>query len=98
MLGADSSCAEFSDVCRYFYGKVGEFVAVFFSIVVLMGGVIVYFVLMSNFLYFTGNIVYGIIYFFITYNDTVFGLESLQPNSTIIPVMTNKTFTCDSTF
>jgi sodium-coupled neutral amino acid transporter 9 len=66
-------------VCRYFFGKKGEYTAVFFSIIVLFGGVIVYFVLMSNFLYFTGNIVY----------------ESLQPNSTMIPSMANKTFTCD---
>lgn len=58
-MNVDSAQAEFSDVCRYFFGKKGEFVSVFFSIIVLIGGVIVYFVLMSNFLYYTGNIVYG---------------------------------------
>ncbi|KAI6176231.1 hypothetical protein M3Y97_00776200 [Aphelenchoides bicaudatus] len=78
-LEVDSARADFSDVCRYFFGKRGEYTAVFFSIIVLFGGVIVYFVLMSNFLYYTGNIVY----------------ESLQPNSTMIPSMANKTFTCD---
>lgn len=78
-MNVDSAQAEFSDVCRYFFGKKGEFVSVFFSIIVLIGGVIVYFVLMSNFLYYTGNIVY----------------ESLQPNSTTLPIMANKTFTCD---
>lgn len=79
MLDVEASRAEFSDVCRYFFGKKGEYAAVFFSIIVLFGGVIVYFVLMSNFLYYTGNIIY----------------ESLQPNSTMIPSMANKTFTCD---
>ncbi|KAI1728032.1 transmembrane amino acid transporter protein domain-containing protein [Ditylenchus destructor] len=78
-LCTDSNNAEFSDVCRYFWGKHGEYVSVFFSIVVLLGGAIVYFVLMSNFLFYTGNIVH----------------ESLQPNSSILPVMANKTFTCD---
>ncbi|CAD5227086.1 unnamed protein product [Bursaphelenchus xylophilus] len=78
-LDVECSAAEFSDVCRYYWGKKGEYTAVFFSIIVLFGGVIVYFVLMSNFLYFTGNIVY----------------ESLQPNSTVLPVLANKTFTCD---
>jgi sodium-coupled neutral amino acid transporter 9 len=58
-MDVDSARAEFSDVCRYFFGKKGEYVSVFFSIIVLFGGVIVYFVLMSNFLYYTGNIVYG---------------------------------------
>ena len=58
-MDVDAASAEFSDVCRYYMGKRGEYMAVFFSIIVLFGGVIVYFVLMSNFLYYTGNIVYG---------------------------------------
>uniref|UniRef100_A0A1I7ZIQ5 Aa_trans domain-containing protein n=1 Tax=Steinernema glaseri TaxID=37863 RepID=A0A1I7ZIQ5_9BILA len=74
-----SAIAEFSDVCRYYWGKWGEMIAVVFSIVVLLGGIIVYWVLMSNFLYFTGNVIY----------------EAIQPNSTTLPVMANKTFTCD---
>lgn len=59
MSGVEAASAEFSDVCRYFWGKRGEYTSVFFSIVVLVGGVIVYFVLMSNFLFHTGNVVYG---------------------------------------
>uniref|UniRef100_A0A914EHN2 Amino acid transporter transmembrane domain-containing protein n=1 Tax=Acrobeloides nanus TaxID=290746 RepID=A0A914EHN2_9BILA len=78
-MPVDSAQAEFSDVCRYFWGKKGEYISVFFSIVVLLGGVIVYWVLMSNFLFYTGNIFY----------------ESLQPNSTILPIMVNNTYTCD---
>ncbi|CAJ0959259.1 unnamed protein product, partial [Mesorhabditis belari] len=78
-LGVDSTMAEFSDVCKYLFGKPGEIISVSFSIAVLLGGVMVYWVLMSNFLYYTGNVVY----------------EALQPNSTTIPIMENKTFTCD---
>ncbi|CAI5449379.1 unnamed protein product [Caenorhabditis angaria] len=79
LSAADIQTAEFSDVCREYLGKTGEMLAVVFSIIVLIGGVIVYWVLMSNFLYYTGAVVY----------------EALQPNSTTIPVMENKTFTCD---
>jgi sodium-coupled neutral amino acid transporter 9 len=78
-LDVNAATADFSDVCRYFWGKPGEYIAIFFSVIVLIGGVIVYWVLMSNFLFYTGNIVY----------------ESLQPNSTTLPIMANKTFTCD---
>ena len=62
-MPVDSAQAEFSDVCRYFWGKKGEYISVFFSIVVLLGGVIVYWVLMSNFLFYTGNIFYGMIFY-----------------------------------
>ncbi|PIC34182.1 hypothetical protein B9Z55_013913 [Caenorhabditis nigoni] len=78
-LSVDPLLAEFSDVCKSLFGRVGEYCAVVFSVCVLIGGVIVYWVLMSNFLYYTGAVVY----------------EAMQPNSTTIPVMENKTFTCD---
>ncbi|VDP59288.1 unnamed protein product [Heligmosomoides polygyrus] len=77
--GMDPVMVEFSDVCRHFLGKGGEYLAVGFSVVVLLGGIMVYWVLMSNFLYYTGTVVY----------------ESLQPNSSTIPIMENKTFSCD---
>ncbi|KAJ1349136.1 hypothetical protein KIN20_004590 [Parelaphostrongylus tenuis] len=78
-IGMDPVMIEFSDVCRYFLGKSGEYLSVTFSVVVLLGGIMVYWVLMSNFLYYTGSIIY----------------ESFQPNSTTIPVIGNRTFTCD---
>ncbi|GMS96993.1 hypothetical protein PENTCL1PPCAC_19168, partial [Pristionchus entomophagus] len=78
-MEVDGAAAEFSDVCRYLFGPWGERVSVWFSVVVLLGGVMVYWVLMSNFLFHTGNVVY----------------EALQPNSSTIPIMENKTFTCD---
>ncbi|KAF8373924.1 hypothetical protein PRIPAC_80353 [Pristionchus pacificus] len=78
-MEVDGAQAEFSDVCRYLFGPWGERISVWFSVVVLLGGVMVYWVLMSNFLFHTGNVVY----------------EALQPNSSTIPIMENKTFTCD---
>lgn len=45
-------------MCRAFWGRRGELVAIVFSIVVLLGGCIVYWVLMSNFLYHTGTVIY----------------------------------------
>ncbi|CAI2350081.1 unnamed protein product [Caenorhabditis sp. 36 PRJEB53466] len=78
-LSIDPQLAEFSDVCKSLFGRVGEYSAVVFSVCVLLGGVIVYWVLMSNFLYYTGAVVY----------------EAMQPNSSTIPIMENKTFTCD---
>ena len=71
--------AEFSDVCRYFWGRPGEVVGVVFSMVVLLGGVVVYWVLMSNFLFYTGRVVY----------------ETLQKNSSEIVILKNSTLKCD---
>lgn len=56
---------EFSDVCRYYFGKWGEYVAALFSLATLLGATIVYWVLMSNFLYFTGAVVHGKFFIFI---------------------------------
>ncbi|CAD6190809.1 unnamed protein product [Caenorhabditis auriculariae] len=78
-LGLDLAAAEFSDVCKYYFGRIGEMTAIVFSAIVLVGGIIVYWVLMSNFLFYTGAVVY----------------EALQPNSTTIPVLENRTFICD---
>ncbi|XP_064624840.1 neutral amino acid transporter 9-like [Lineus longissimus] len=49
--GLDIEVVEFSDVCRYYLGKWGEVASVFFSLFALLGAMIVYWVLMSNFLY-----------------------------------------------
>uniref|UniRef100_A0A158PBN5 Innexin n=1 Tax=Angiostrongylus cantonensis TaxID=6313 RepID=A0A158PBN5_ANGCA len=57
-IGMDPIIVEFSDVCRYFLGRSGEYLSVIFSVVVLLGGIMVYWVLMSNFLYYTGSVVY----------------------------------------
>ena len=52
-----SEVLEFSDVCKHYLGRPGEICAVIFSVITLLGGAIVYWVLMSNFLY---NIVFFI--------------------------------------
>ncbi|XP_071492458.1 sodium-coupled neutral amino acid transporter 9 homolog [Diadema antillarum] len=44
---------EFSDVCKKYLGRWGEKSSVFFSLSALLGAMIVYWVLMSNFLYST---------------------------------------------
>ncbi|CAH1773605.1 unnamed protein product [Owenia fusiformis] len=49
---------EFSDICKYHLGRVGEFSAVFFSLFALLGAMVVYWVLMSNFLYNTVAFIY----------------------------------------
>lgn len=49
---------EFSDVCRYYFGKWGDRIALWFSLMSLIGATIVYWVLMSNFLYYTGTCIY----------------------------------------
>ena len=42
---------EFSDVCRHYLGRWAEVVAFISSLLTLLGGMIVYWILISNFLY-----------------------------------------------
>ena len=42
---------EFSDVCRYYLGRWAEVAAFISSLLTLLGGMIVYWILISNFLY-----------------------------------------------
>ncbi|KAK7488484.1 hypothetical protein BaRGS_00020269 [Batillaria attramentaria] len=48
---------EFSDVCRHYLGRYAEMLAISCSLLALLGGMIVYWILMTNFLY---HIVYFI--------------------------------------
>ncbi|XP_074473415.1 neutral amino acid transporter 9 [Sebastes fasciatus] len=50
---------EFPDVCRYYFGKFGQWSSLIFSMVSLIGAMVVYWVLMSNFLYNTGQFIYN---------------------------------------
>lgn len=50
---------EFSDVCRHYLGRIGEYTSVLFSVICILGGAIVYWVLMSNFLYNTVSFIYS---------------------------------------
>ncbi|KJH42252.1 transmembrane amino acid transporter protein [Dictyocaulus viviparus] len=67
---AEPAVYELSDVCRILFGRVGEIVAVSFSILVLIGVVLAYWVLMSNFLYFTGKRIHELITFGVTGNSS----------------------------
>ncbi|OWF48889.1 sodium-coupled neutral amino acid transporter 9-like [Mizuhopecten yessoensis] len=46
-----SEALDFSDVCRHYLGRWAQILAVVSSLLTLMGGAIVYWILMSNFLY-----------------------------------------------
>ncbi|XP_067340294.1 neutral amino acid transporter 9 isoform X3 [Channa argus] len=68
----DTSDWEFPDVCRYYFGKVGQWLSLFFSMVSLIGAMVVYWVLMSNFLYNTGQFIYSYAHH-INMSDSEFG-------------------------
>uniref|UniRef100_A0A8C9ZAE7 Neutral amino acid transporter 9 n=1 Tax=Sander lucioperca TaxID=283035 RepID=A0A8C9ZAE7_SANLU len=57
----DTSDWEFPDVCSFYFGKFGKWSSLFFSMVSLIGAMVVYWVLMSNFLYNTGQFIYSTI-------------------------------------
>ncbi|XP_035996568.1 sodium-coupled neutral amino acid transporter 9 isoform X2 [Fundulus heteroclitus] len=57
--GVDTSNWEFPDVCRFYFGKSGQWSSLVFSMVSLIGAMVVYWVLMSNFLYNTGQFIYS---------------------------------------
>lgn len=54
-----SADIEFTDVCQYHLGKPGYILAISFSMLALFGAIIVYYVLMCNFLYYTGDFIYS---------------------------------------
>lgn len=51
--------AEVPDLCRKLLGRWAELLARAFSLVVLMGAIIVYWILMSNFLYHSVDYIHG---------------------------------------
>ncbi|MBN3310858.1 S38A9 protein, partial [Amia calva] len=55
----DTSDWEFPDVCRYYFGAFGQWSSLVFSMVSLIGAMVVYWVLMSNFLFNTGKFIYN---------------------------------------
>ncbi|GBN24553.1 Sodium-coupled neutral amino acid transporter 9 [Araneus ventricosus] len=71
-----SSAVEFPDLCRLLLGPWAERIATFFSLIPLLGGAIVYWVLMSNFMYFIG--VY-------TYESFHVGVNSSNVDNTSFP-------------
>ncbi|PIO66320.1 hypothetical protein TELCIR_11971, partial [Teladorsagia circumcincta] len=53
---------EFSKICHIYLGKPGAVLALVFSIMILVGAILAYFVLMSNFIYFSGTLLYEIVH------------------------------------
>ncbi|XP_051906057.1 sodium-coupled neutral amino acid transporter 9 [Hippocampus zosterae] len=68
----DTSDWEFPDVCRYYFGKFGQWSSLVFSMVSLIGAMVVYWVLMSNFLYNTGQFIYNYVHH-VNMSDSEFG-------------------------
>ncbi|KAL5022552.1 hypothetical protein ScPMuIL_001707 [Solemya velum] len=57
-LETDGKSLEFSDVCHRYLGRGAEVIAVVSSLLSLIGGMIVYWILMSNFLYNVVSFIY----------------------------------------
>ncbi|XP_046355511.2 sodium-coupled neutral amino acid transporter 9-like [Haliotis rufescens] len=77
-IAGSSQTFEFSDVCGYYLGRWAEIGAVICSLLTLLGGAIVYWILMSNFLY---NVVTFIYYKFDHADNSTVPLD----NSTDFP-------------
>ncbi|KAK3522139.1 hypothetical protein QTP70_026956 [Hemibagrus guttatus] len=58
----DTSDWEFPDVCKYYFGRLGQWLSLLFSMVSLIGAMVVYWVLMSNFLFNTGKFIYNYVH------------------------------------
>ncbi|XP_054843187.1 neutral amino acid transporter 9 isoform X2 [Eublepharis macularius] len=58
----DTSAWEFPDVCQYYFGSFGQWSSLLFSLVSLIGAMVVYWVLMSNFLFNTGKFIYNYVH------------------------------------
>uniref|UniRef100_G3W292 Neutral amino acid transporter 9 n=1 Tax=Sarcophilus harrisii TaxID=9305 RepID=G3W292_SARHA len=58
----DTTNWEFPDVCKYYFGSFGHWSGLLFSMVSLIGAMIVYWVLMSNFLFNTGRFIFNFVH------------------------------------
>lgn len=78
----DTSHWEFPDVCQYYFGSFGRWSSLLFSMVSLVGAMIVYWVLMSNFLFNTGKFIYNYVHHV---NVTEIGLSTNGSDPVICP-------------
>ncbi|XP_040276803.1 sodium-coupled neutral amino acid transporter 9 [Bufo bufo] len=78
----DTSHLEFPDVCQYYFGSFGRWSSLLFSLVSLVGAMIVYWVLMSNFLFNTGKFIYNSVNHI---NVTEIGLSTNGSDRVICP-------------
>ncbi|CAK6444087.1 unnamed protein product [Pipistrellus nathusii] len=78
----DTAAWEFPDVCRHYFGAFGQWSSLLFSLVSLVGAMVVYWVLMSNFLFNTGKFMFNFIHHI---NDTDAVLRTNDSNPVICP-------------
>ncbi|XP_066887081.1 neutral amino acid transporter 9 isoform X4 [Kogia breviceps] len=78
----DTTTWEYPDVCRYYFGSFGQWSSLLCSLVSLIGAMIVYWVLMSNFLFNTGKFIFNFIHHI---NDTDAILSTNDSNPVICP-------------
>ncbi|KAH0950238.1 hypothetical protein HN011_009181 [Eciton burchellii] len=74
---------EVLDLCRIYLNKWAEYVARIFSIGVLMGAIIAYWILMSNFLYNSVNFIYDNIAGLSMHPENISHIEALCPRKEI---------------
>ncbi|XP_007486384.2 neutral amino acid transporter 9 isoform X1 [Monodelphis domestica] len=74
----DTSNWEFPDVCKYYFGSFGQWSALLFSLVSLIGAMIVYWVLMSNFLYNTGKFIFNFVHH-VNITDNILSTNGTNP-------------------
>ncbi|KAM6468880.1 neutral amino acid transporter 9 isoform 4-T5 [Liasis olivaceus] len=100
ITSVDTSTWEFPDVCKYYFGSFGQWSSLLFSLVSLIGAMVVYWVLMSNFLFNTGKCIYNYIHD-INVTDIVLGTNGsnrvICPSDASHKVPGNETFEFPST-
>lgn len=79
---------EFSDICKKYLGKPGELLAILFSLAATAGAAIVFWVLMSNFLYNSGKYIHESVNH--AYSNSSSTILVLCLNATDTPVTADK--------
>ncbi|XP_054431323.1 neutral amino acid transporter 9 [Pteronotus mesoamericanus] len=82
ITSVDAAAWEFPDVCRHYFGAFGQWSSLLFSLVSLVGAMVVYWVLMSNFLFNAGEFIFNFIHHI---NDTDAVLSTNDSNPVICP-------------
>ncbi|XP_066233748.1 neutral amino acid transporter 9 [Saccopteryx leptura] len=82
LASLDTTTWEYPEVCRHYFGSFGQWSSLLFSLVSLVGAMIVYWVLMSNFLFNTGQFIFNFIHHI---NDTDTVLSTNDSNPVICP-------------
>ncbi|XP_053513202.1 sodium-coupled neutral amino acid transporter 9 isoform X3 [Artibeus jamaicensis] len=82
IASADTSAWEYPDVCQHYFGSFGQWSSLLFSLVSLIGAMVVYWVLMSNFLFNTGEFIFNSIHHI---NDTDAVPSTNDSNPVICP-------------